>query len=100
MYNQVKTLNKLMTNEEKEQQDNYVVDQHDNGLNDPDNYEKTGYMSRQPRMNLRQKNFNFEQFQKYTHKYEAAREKDEHRSKEFYKLVKYVKAHKDDQNVH
>lgn len=41
---------------------------------------------------MRQTNFNFEQFKEYTAMYEQARVKDEHDSKEFYKLVKYVAA--------
>ena len=47
-------------------------------------------MSRQPRANIRSHNYNFEQFKEYTAMYENARVKDEHDSKEFYKLVKYV----------
>ena len=54
---------------------------------------------RQPRMELRNKNFNFEQFNAFTQKYEEARSKDELASKEFYKLVKYVRSKKDDENV-
>ena len=46
MYNQIKSLNKLQTDEEKEQHKIFEVDHNDNGLNDPDNYDKTGYMSR------------------------------------------------------
>ena len=55
----------------------------------------TDYMKRQPRLNLRDKNFNFEQFSEYTDIYETAREKDEKHSKEFYKLVKYVIKNRD-----
>ena len=60
MYDQVKSLHKLMTNEEKEALQNYKTENTDNGLNDPEDYDQTGYMSRQPRMDLRSKNFNFE----------------------------------------
>lgn len=66
MYDEIKTLNKLMTNDEKEALQNFKVENTDNGLNDPENYDQTGYMSRQPRMDLRSKNFNFEQFRNYT----------------------------------
>jgi hypothetical protein len=52
-------------------------------------------MKRQPRANLRDKNFNFEQFSEYTSIYEEARAKDEKRSQDFYKLVKYVLKNKD-----
>lgn len=61
-------------------------------VNDPDDYDLSGYMSRQPRFDLRKRNFNFEQFQTYTQIYEEARAKDEADSKHFYKLVKYVMA--------
>jgi hypothetical protein len=37
-------------------------------------------MKRQPRANLRDKNFNFEQFSEYVSMYEEARAKDEKRS--------------------
>jgi len=47
-------------------------------------------MSRQPRSNVREQNYNFEQFKEYTSMYETARVKDEHNSQEFYRLVKYV----------
>lgn len=52
-------------------------------------------MKRQPRTNLRVKNFNFEQFSEYASIYEDARAKDETRSRDFYKLVKYVIKNKD-----
>lgn len=55
-------------------------------------------MKRQPRTNLREKNFNFEQFNEYATIYEDARIKDETRSKDFYKLVKYVLKNKDKGN--
>ena len=57
-----------------------------------DAHSMEGYMSRQPRFNLRNKNFNFEEFKKYTAMYEEARELDERESKHFYKIVKYVMA--------
>lgn len=46
MYNQIKSLKKLMTNEEKEAIQNFKIENNDNGLNDPENYDQTGYMSR------------------------------------------------------
>lgn len=46
-------------------------------------------------MDLRTKNFNFEQYRSYIEMYEDAREKDEEDSKNFYKLVKYVLSKKD-----
>lgn len=53
-----------------------------------------GYMSRQPRFDLRSHNFNFEDYDKYVDMYEEARAEDDVRSKDFYKLVKYVQARK------
>jgi len=66
----------------------------DEGLNNPDNYEITDYMKRQPRLDLRSRNFNFEEYRRYVEMYEDARTKDEAESKNFYKLVKYVLARK------
>ena len=49
-------------------------------------------MKRQLRLDLRTKNFNFEEFNRFTQRYEKARGLDIERSREFYKLVKYVKS--------
>jgi len=59
-------------------------------------YEQVGYMSRQPRINMRNKNYNFEQFREFTAMYETARVKDEKDSENFYRLVKYVIAKTED----
>jgi hypothetical protein len=67
-----------------------------NGQNDPMPYEQKGYMSRQPRANVRSLNYNFEQFRQYTAMYETARKKDEKNSEDFYRMVKYVAAKTDD----
>jgi len=40
-------------------------------------YEQVNYMKRQPRANVRDMNYNFEQFREYTAMYEGARIKDE-----------------------
>ena len=53
-------------------------------------YEQENYMKRQPRTTVREMNFNFEQFREYTAMYEEARVKDDEKSEQFYKLVKYV----------
>lgn len=53
-------------------------------------------MKRQPRVNVRGMNYNFEQFREYTSMYEAARSKDKENSEHFYKLVKYVKERTDE----
>lgn len=65
-------------------------------MNKFDDIDWTGYMSRQPRFELRSKTFNFEDYGRYIDIYEKARVEDEARSTEFYKLVKYVKERADD----
>lgn len=47
-------------------------------------------MERQPRAKL-DKNYNFEQFRKYTALFESAQEKDEAKSKNFFAQVQFVK---------
>lgn len=98
-WDEVRSMKRLLTNEEKEEIETFKDYNLDNGVNNPDDYDHSGYMMRQPRMELRNKNFNFEQFNAFTLKYEEARSKDELASKEFYKLVKYVRSKKDDENV-
>jgi len=41
-------------------------------------------MKRQPRLDLRSRNFNFEEYRRYVEMYEDARTKDEAESKNFY----------------
>lgn len=86
----IKDLDKLLTNSEKAEIAEFKRFNLEQGENHRENYEMTDYMKRQPRANLRDKNFNFEQFSEYSDIYEEAREKDEKHSKDFYKLVKYV----------
>ena len=69
-----------MTNEEKQAIEDFKADNLAHGENELGEYEMTGYLSRQPRYNLRNKNFNFEEFNKYTQLYEEARAKDENES--------------------
>jgi len=90
-WDNVKNLEKLMTNEEKEEYRLYVETQQKHQTNVKGDFDWTGYMNRQPRMDLRTKNFNFEAHERYTSIYEQARQKDEENSTQFYKLVKYVK---------
>lgn len=40
-------------------------------------YEREGYMKRQPRLDLSKYNYNFEQFSQYTQLYEQAKKKDQ-----------------------
>eukprot|EP00356_Strombidium_inclinatum_P003886 CAMPEP_0170495566 /NCGR_PEP_ID=MMETSP0208-20121228/17279_1 /TAXON_ID=197538 /ORGANISM="Strombidium inclinatum, Strain S3" /LENGTH=431 /DNA_ID=CAMNT_0010771849 /DNA_START=98 /DNA_END=1389 /DNA_ORIENTATION=- len=90
-WNQVKDLEELQTNEQKQEDEDFMelrTNQRENELGD---FDWTGYMTRQPRYNHRAKNFNFEDFYRFTQTYEQARELDEENSKQFYKLVKYVK---------
>ena len=68
-------------------------------MNTFDNIDWTGYMSRQPRFELRNKTFNFEDYGRYIEMYENSREEDELKSKEFYKLVKYVKQNNDPESL-
>jgi len=53
-------MKRLLTNEEKEEIETFKDYNLDKGVNNPDDYDHSGYMMRQPRMELRNKNFNFE----------------------------------------
>jgi len=56
------------------------------------------YMKRQPRVDLKKSgNYNFEQFRRFTEVYETAKEKDDKKSAEFYRLTKYVKDNMDNE---
>lgn len=59
-WNEVRSIKRLLTNEEKEEIETFKDYNLDNGVNNPDDYDHSGYMMRQPRMELRNKNFNFE----------------------------------------
>ena len=54
-------------------------------------------MYRQPRINLDTLSYNFEQYSRYTEILAGAKKVDDERSRKFYKLVKYVKKHKDNE---
>ena len=95
-WDQVKNLKALQTNEEKVDQEKFIEEHLTEVQNNRDNYIVENYMKREPRVNLQKRNFNFEEFGKYTAMYEQARVKDETQSKEFYKLVKYVAAKTED----
>ena len=66
--------------------------------NNRDNYELHNYMVRQPRAKLDNYTFNFEEYGKYTEMYRKARVIDEDQTKDFYKLVKYLKSTKEEQD--
>ena len=91
-YAEITQMDGLQTNAEKQALQEWKDARINDGTNDPDAYDMSGYLSRQPRLELRNKNFNFEQFSTYTQIYEEARAQDEADSKHFYKLVKYVMA--------
>lgn len=65
-------------------------------MNEQYNYLQEDYLKRQPRVNVRAMNYNFEQFKEYTKIYEDARVKDDKQSEKFWKLVKYVQANVDE----
>ena len=56
--------------------------------------ERGDYMRRQPRVDPTKLSYNFEQYRRYTSLLQSAKAKDDQKSMEFYKLVKYVKAFK------
>jgi hypothetical protein len=91
-YNQIEKLDRLLTNDEKQEIEDEKAFNLENATNDPWPVEQVDYMKRQPRVNVRAMNYNFEQFRSYTAMYETARHEDKEKSEQFYKLVKYVLA--------
>ena len=63
-----------------------------NPQNDYDDINWEGYMSRQPRFDLRKHNFNFEEYDRYIEMFEQASREDREASAQFYKMVKYVRS--------
>jgi len=57
--------------------------------------EEGDYMKRQPRVDLAKLSYNYEQFKSYTIMHKSASKKDQIKSERFYKLVKYVKANRE-----
>lgn len=53
--------------------------------------ERGDYMKRQPRVKIDEVSYNFEQYSRYSNMLASATKKDEAKSKNFYKIVKYVK---------
>ena len=53
--------------------------------------ERGDYMKRQPRVKIDEVSYNFEQYSRYSTMLASATKKDEAKSKNFYKIVKYVK---------
>ena len=96
----VRDLESLKTDEKKQQLEDWKESNRQNPENTLDDINWDGYMTRQPRFDLRKHNFNFEQYDRYIHMYEDARAEDESKSAEFYKLVKYVQARKGTEAEH
>lgn len=91
-WERVKNLDSLKTDDRKAEIEAWKESNRQNPENTLDNINWDGYMSRQPRFDLRAHNFNFEDYDRYIEMYEEAKAEDDERSKDFYKLVKYVKA--------
>ena len=87
-YQDHKLLNRLLSQEEIDNLEAWHESRRE--VRDYD-YERVGYMERQPR-NIIKSNYNYEQFKEYTKQYKDAMKKDEEKSREFYKMVKYVKS--------
>ena len=85
-------LDRLQTNEEKEAFEKKMDEYRNNPTNDYDDINWEGYMSRQPRFDLRKHNFNFEEYDRYIDMFEQASKKDKDDSIKFYKMVKYVRS--------
>ncbi len=95
MYSKVKHLEHLKTQEEKDAEaflHKRRVEADTSYL-----YELEGYMTRQPRLDLKKSvgNYNYEQFREYTALYDSAKEKDTEELKQFYKMVKYARLNAD-----
>lgn len=58
--------------------------------------ERGDYMYRQPRVKPEELSYNFEQYGRFSKMLHKASKADQVRSESFYKMVKYVKKHKDD----
>jgi hypothetical protein len=91
MYEGVKNLDRLKTQEEKDAEAALFkknVDADTSYL-----YELEGYMRRQPRLDLKKTvgNYNYEQFKEYTQLYDEAKKKDSEELRQFFKMVKYAR---------
>lgn len=53
--------------------------------------EEGDYYRRQPRVDIENLSYNFEQFKRYTKTLKEAKEKDDFESQRFYKMLAYVK---------
>jgi hypothetical protein len=95
MYDGVKNLDQLKTQEEKDADEalhRKRVEGDTSYL-----YELEGYMKRQPRLDLKKTvgNYNYEQFKEYTALYDDAKKKDTEDLRQFYKMVKYARLNAD-----
>ena len=55
------------------------------------------YMRRQPRIDIKNVSYNFEQYRRYSNMLSKAQKADEEKSIKFYKLVKYVQANRENE---
>jgi hypothetical protein len=100
-YEQIKLVNKVLTDQDKEKELEHKEFLEAPEVIEQENFirEEGDYMRRQPRVDLKKHgNYNFEQFRRFTEVYEDAREKDDRKSREFYRLTKYVKENIENKN--
>ena len=96
----VRTYKHLLTQEQKDSiQKEIDIASADKGQDRIFNYEKEGYMKRQPRFDLSKHSYNYEQFREFTKLYEDAWRKDRTQLTKFYKMVNYVKANPDSKDT-
>ena len=95
MHEQVKNLDALETQDEKDHMQ--ALKERAIAADSSYQYEQTGYMQRQPRLDLKKHvgNYNYEQFKEYTALYEKSKKKDSEELRQFYKMVKYSRLNKD-----
>lgn len=95
IYQQVKTLDKLRTQEELDTEE--IARQKHLKADTSYQYQLEGYLKRQPRLDLKKSvgNYNYEQFREYTALYEEAKLKDDEETRQFYKMVKYARLNLD-----
>lgn len=95
MYDGVKDLDQIKTQEEKDSDEALFRKRVDGDTSYL--YELEGYMKRQPRLDLKKTvgNYNYEQFKEYTALYDGAKKKDTEELRQFYKMVKYARLNAD-----
>lgn len=96
-YDQIKNAEKLTLNSEKEAHRAYVeLHQTPEDIKITDLVREEGdYFRRQPRVDPAKLNFNYEQYKRFSKDFSVAKAKDDFESQRFYKMIAYIKAHKD-----